>query len=161
MKNYSVEKCIALLEENNHTQPKAKYSNNILINMLQCTTMKRVSVEQTKGGFELNRGSLCECLVKSALGQKGNKQAKGNADINLKGVDKKEYELPQYAKKLEVKFATSFAPATKNKVATKYVILVTDKGAYLIDTANHEGRFTRKSVDEGERLDNLSELLGF
>ena len=68
MKTYTIKECARLLAQNNIDQPKAKYSNNIILSMLdQFDENATVCVEPTKKGFELNRGSLVENLVKMVL----------------------------------------------------------------------------------------------
>ena len=160
---YTKNQCINLLEQNNHDQPKAKYSNNVLLQMLQmCDNKSKFSVEKTRDNFELNRGSLCECIVKRVLGLTSTKASKGLADIDLTGLDRKALELPIRAKKLEIKFATSFANASANQPATKYVMLVTKNGAYLLETANHQANtvYKPRDIEQGYRLNVISEMLG-
>jgi len=162
MNKYSVDQVRELLQENNKTQPKAKYSNNIILNMLNCVAPSTIfEVEPTRNGFALNRGTLVEEIVKAVLGAYVNKSYSGKADINLKGIDNNEFGIPSKAKKIEVKFATTFAPASEAQPSTKYVILIAKEGAYLIETKNNKGRFTNKSIENGERLEELSEKLGF
>jgi len=161
MNTYTLGQVRNLLRKNNKEQPKAKYSNNIILTMLdhidESTTFE---VEPTKGGFELNRGTIVEEIVKAVLGTAVNKSYSGKADIELKNVEKEKFEIPSKAKKIEIKFATTFAPASATQPKTKYVILIAKEGAYLIETSNHQGRFTNKSIEDGERLETLSEMLG-
>lgn len=162
MNKYSVEQVGDLLRKNNMEQPKAKYSNNIILNMLNYVDKSTIfEIEPTKSGFELNRGTLVEEIVKSVLGLAVNKSYSGKADINLAYVNNKEFELPSQAKRIEIKFATTFAPASASQPKTKYVILIVKEGAYLVETKNNKGRFTNNSYLNGERLEKLSEMLGF
>lgn len=163
MNTYKKNECINLLTANNIDQPKAKYSNNILLNMLDCVADNtEFMIEPTRGGFELNRGSLCEAIVKAVLygyasaGKTAQRKAdlcKGIKNANSFGLDSR------YC--YEVKFATTFAPATASQPKTKNTILITADGAYMIESKNHKGRYTNNSIWDGERLDELSEALGF
>lgn len=162
MNYYTKNEVKALLEENNLSQPKAKYSNNVILSMLDKVNDNTIfEVEPTKKGFKLNRGTLVEEIVKSILGVKVNKSYSGKADIDLKDVDNSKYGLPTYAKKIEVKFATTFAPASASNPNTKYVILITNEGAFLMNANEHEGRYTNYSAYDGTKLNKLSEMLGF
>ena len=162
MKTYTIAQCARLLAQNNIDQPKAKYSNNVILAMLSTfDDNATVCVEPTRKGFELNRGSLVENLVKMALldTDNGFKTAQRKSDIGRKAKNATTYGLSKNLK-YEVKFATTFAPATESKPKTKYVILVTATGCYLIETANHQGRYTNNSDLDGTRLDELSARLG-
>lgn len=162
MNKYSVVKVMALLENNNQEQPKAKYSNNVILQMLNHIDQNTIfEVEPTKKGFALNRGTLVEEIIKAKLGVNVNKSYSKKADIDLKGVNNSKYELPSTAKKVEVKFATTFAPASPSNPKTKYVILVTAEGVYLMDATEHEGRYTNYSAYDGTKLEKLSKALGF
>ena len=163
MNTYTIAQCTALLKENNTNQPKAKYSNNVILAMLSTFDENAtVCVEPTRKGFELNRGSLVENLVKMALLDtcNGFKSSQRKSDIGRNAKNATAYGLDK-SLKYEVKFATTFAPATESKPKTKYVILVTATGCHLIETANHKGRYTNNSDLEGVRLDELSARLGF
>lgn len=162
MKTYTRNEAIELLQQNNINQKKAKYSNDILIQMLQTLNEDTTfTVEPTRGKFAMNRGSLCESIVKCALGLQGVKSNQNKVDIDLKGIDNKKFGLPTFAKKLEVKFATTFAPASENLPTTKNVLLVCADGVYNIETQNHKGRYTNNSIFDGVRNDVLSNILGF
>lgn len=162
MNTFTKSEIIEKLLENNTKQPKAKYSNNLILAMLEGVSNDVIfTLEPTRNGFAFNRGSLVEEIVKFYLGVEVDKTQRNGADVNLKGVDKQAFEIPTNAKKLEIKFATTFAPASASKPATKYVLLVCPDGAFLIEASKHEGRYTNYSYYEGERLDTLSEMLGF
>lgn len=163
MNTYTKNECINLLLDNNINQPKAKYSNNVLLAMLECvpadTTFR---VEPTRGGFELNRGSLCEAIIKAVLyGYDSVGKTSQNKSDLCKGIK----NATAYGLKsnycYEIKFATVFAPATLNATKTKSILLVTATGVYLVNKVEHCGRFTNNSDLDGERLDYLSEVLGF
>lgn len=162
MNRFTVAQCKALLEENNVNQPKAKYSNNVILAMLeQFDDNATVEVEPTRGMFPINRGSLVENLVKMVLMNTTEtwKTQRNRSDVMRGCQGLKEYGL-QKQLNYEIKFATTFAPATESKPKTKFVILITADGAYLIESKNHAGRFTNNSIWDGERLDDLSEALG-
>lgn len=162
MNTYSKTEIVAKLIENNLNQPKAKYSNNTILNMLNAVDDDTMfTLEPTRNGFAFNRGSLVEEIVKYILGIDTDKSQRGSADIDLKGIDNKSFGLPSAAKKVEVKFATTFAPASASMPTTKYVILINNEGAFLIESANHKGRYTSYSWYEGTRLDIISKILGF
>lgn len=162
MNTFTIAQCKTLLEENNIKQPKAKYSNNVILAMLeQFDENATVEVEPTRGMFEINRGSLVENLVKMVLMNTTQawKTQRNRSDIMRGSQGLKAFGLDKWLN-YEIKFATTFAPATESKPKTKYVILITADGAYLIETKNHQGRFTNNSIWDGERLDDLSEALG-
>ena len=135
MKQFTKNEIIALLKENNAKQPKAKYSNNILLKMLGATDNNFVAtLEPTRNGFAFNRGSLCECLVNYAITGKTTKAQAHESDLDTtKVVDT--YGLPK-SSNIEIKYSTSFSPATKKTSKAHYTIIVCEKGAYLIDSKN-------------------------
>lgn len=162
MKSYTKNECINLLLTNNAEQYKAKYSNNVLLAMLETLSDdKSFAVEPTRGGFELNRGSLCEAIVKSFL---YGYECAGRTSQNKSDLRKGIKNASVYGLKsnycYEIKFATSFAPATLNPTKTANILLVTTTGIYLIKSVDHCGRYTNNSDLDGERLDKLSEALG-
>lgn len=162
MKTYTIAQCTTLLTQNNQNQPKAKYSNNVILTMLnQFDENATVCVEPTRKGFELNRGSLVENLVKMILfgTDCGFKTKQRKSDIGKNSKNATAYGLDKNLC-YEIKFATTFAPATESQPKTKYVILITADGAYLIESKNHKGRYTNNSIWEGTRLEELSEALG-
>lgn len=163
MNTYTKNECINLLLDNNINQPKAKYSNNILLAMLDSTPDgTQFRIEPTRGGFELNRGSLCEAIVKAVLYgyECAGRTAQNKSDLHKGIKNANAYGLKSnYC--YEVKFATTFAPATASEPKTKNTILITADGAYIIESKNHQGRYTNNSIWDGIRLDELSEALGF
>lgn len=162
MKTYTIAQCATLLEQNNQNQPKAKYSNNVILSMLaQFDENATVCVEPTRKGFELNRGSLVENLVKMVLlgTDCGFKTKQRKSDVGKNSKNATAYGLDKNLC-YEIKFATTFAPATESQPKTKYVILITADGAFLIESKNHKGRYTNNSIWEGEKLEELSEALG-
>ena len=101
MNTYTRNEAIELLQQNNIDQRKAKYSNDILIQMLETLNEDTTfTVEPTRGKFAMNRGSLCEDIIKCALGLQGNKTKQHQADIDLKGINNKKYGLTMFDKKI-------------------------------------------------------------
>ena len=65
---FTKKELIVLFNENNLKQPKAKYSNNIILKMLENVSEDfTAEVECTRKGFSVNRGSLVECIIKSVV----------------------------------------------------------------------------------------------
>ena len=151
---FKKEDMVSLLIKNNETQPKAKYSNNILLAML----------EETRGSFAFNRGSAVECLLRAIITGEMNavKAQAGEADLFLK---KAVLGLPARAK-IEVKFSTSFAPATAKTSKGKWVVIVGQEGAFLVEsknlvaTAKGKININDQNAKYCHRLNELSEALG-
>ena len=135
MKQFTKKELVELLKQNNNTQPKAKYSNNILLKMLGATDNNFVAtLEPTRNGFAFNRGSLCECLVNYAITGKTTKAQAHESDLDTTKVSDT-YGLPK-SSNIEIKYSTSFSPATKKTSKAHYTIIVCESGAYLIDSKN-------------------------
>ena len=65
---FKKEEMVALLIKNNQTQPKAKYSNAVLLAMLDHVSDNfTAKVEETRGQFAFNRGSAVECLLRAIV----------------------------------------------------------------------------------------------
>lgn len=170
MKTFTKKELVAYLIENNKTQPKAKYSNNILLNMLSKTDSNFIAtLEPTKNGFAFNRGSLCECLVKYAITKETSKAQATESDLNTSKVDSKVLEyfnLPK-SNNIEIKYSTTFAPATKKTSKAKQTIIVSQLGIHLIDSdkliATDSGKIniTNQRVKDLTELKNLERVLGF
>ena len=65
---FKKEDMISLLIKNNEIQPKAKYSNNILLAMLEHVSDNFTArLEETRGSFAFNRGSAVECLLRAIV----------------------------------------------------------------------------------------------
>jgi hypothetical protein len=161
MKNcFSKNEVIAILQKNNCEKPKAKYSNDILLTMLKHTDLQHIESEPTRNGFELNRGVVCECIIKAKLrGFDNAYKTSRNADLKKsKGDDRaimREYELEPNLN-YEIKFTSSFALASDSILKTKYVILVLASGVYLVPSKEYK----RANYPQGKRLDKLSQELG-
>ena len=153
---------ISLLIKNRDEQKNAKYSNDILIQMLTHSSIQSISVESTKGNDEMvNRGSVCETIIKCEVQQFLNAyKTSKNADIT-RGVGETRKNFRELGlnpnHKYEVKFNTSFALAHDCPIKTKQVILVVKEGIYLVESQDYQ----RANRPQGVRLDELSERLGF
>lgn len=135
MKKFSKNELVIELLNNNKTQPKAKYSNNILLKMLDKVGDDFVAtLEPTKNGFAFNRGSLCECLIKYAVQGTSEKAQAYESDLDTSKVDNT-YGLPK-SSNIEVKYSTSFAPATRKTSKARYTLIVSQLGIHLIESKN-------------------------
>lgn len=164
MERYSKAEILELLARNSIAQPKAKYSNAVIAQMLGAVGDDFVAcVEPTRGAFALNRGSVVECIIKAVVYGVADtfKTSQGRKDLDLAKVDNRAFGIDPRAKKMEVKFATSFAPASESAPDTAFVLLVTDRGVYNVRASEHQGRYTRNSDLDGELNAVLSELFGF
>lgn len=161
MKNFTKKELIALLKENNDKQPKAKYSNNILLSMLEKTDSNFIAtLEPTRNGFAFNRGSLCECLVKYAITKDTTKSQAFESDLNTTKVSDKVLEyfnLPK-SSNIEIKYSTSFAPATKKTSKARMTIIVSQLGIHLIESKNLIATDSGKINISNQRPKDLIEL---
>ena len=164
MEKYSKAEILELLARNSVEQPKAKYSNAVIAQMLGAVGDDFVAcVEPTRGAFALNRGSVVECIIKAVVYGVADtfKTSQGRKDIDLRKVNNRAFGIDPRAQRLEVKFATSFAPASEAQPDTAWVLLITDRGVYNVRASEHKGRYTRNSDLDGEVNEVLSELFGF
>ena len=162
---FKKEEMVALLIKNNQNQPKAKYSNAVLLAMLDHVSDNFTArVEETRGQFAFNRGSAVECLLRAIVtGEMDTAKAQAKeADLFL---NKSVLGLPARAK-LEVKFSTSFAPATAKTSKGKYVVIIGQEGAFLVESKNlvttAKGKINLNDQNSKycHRLNELSEALG-
>ena len=162
---FKKEDMVSLLIKNNETQPKAKYSNDILLAMLEHVSDNFTArLEETRGNFAFNRGSAVECLLRAIVTGEMNavKAQAGEADLFLK---KAVLGLPARAK-IEVKFSTSFAPATAKTSKGKWVVIIGQEGAFLVEsknlvaTAKGKINLNDQNAKYCHRLNELSEALG-
>ena len=130
MKRFTRKELVELLKQNNTQQPKAKYSNNILLKMLGATDNNFVA----RKGFAFNRGSLCECLVKYAITGETEKSQCFESDLDTSKVADT-YGLPK-SSNIEIEYSTSFSPATHKTSKAHFTVIVCEKGAYLIESKN-------------------------
>ena len=169
---FSKNQLVDLFNENNQKQPKAKYSNNIILNMLDCLPSDfEADVESTRNGFAINRGSLVECIIKSVIyndyhAKKSNCRV---ADLDTRGLNAQQLALVDnvVSSNIEIKFSTSFAPATRKTSKARKTILVCESGVYMIDSKNiiptKAGKINvnnQKAKDLVE-LSELMDLLGY
>lgn len=157
MKQFTKKELIIELTKNNETQPKAKYSNNILLKMLNKVSNDFVAtLEPTKNGFAFNRGSLCECLVKYVITGETTKAQATESDLNtLKVVDT--YDLPK-SSNIEIKYSTSFAPATHKTSKARYTLIVSQLGIHLIDSKNLIPTSSGKINISNQRVKDLTQM---
>ena len=164
MKKYTLTEIRALLERNTIEQPKAKYSNAIILRMLEHTRHDfTATVEPTRDLFPLNRGSLVECIIKSLLYGVADtfKTTQGRKDIDLREVDNRAFDIDPKAKGLEIKFATSFAYASASDPRTVWVLLVTPDGIFNVPSQGHKGRYSPKDEHSGRLNEVLNAFYGF
>jgi len=169
MNTYDKQQLINLLLLNNKLQPKAKYSNNILLAMLNKVSDNfNATLEPTRNGFAINRGSLAEVLVKYIVLGETTKSQANQADLDTSKLSQKAlsfFNLPK-SKDIEIKYSTSFSPATHKTSKAKYTIIVSDKGAHLIESKNlistSAGKINinNQKVKDLTYLQNLSMSLG-
>lgn len=165
MKTFTKNEIIALLNENNAKQPKAKYSNNILLKMLENIDNNFVAtLEPTRNGFAFNRGSLCECIIKYVIQGTTTKAQAFESDLNtLKVADT--YDLPK-SSNIEIKYSTSFSPATRKTSKARYTMIVAESGAYLIEskklvaTGSGKININNQKMKDLTKLERLNKRLG-
>ena len=172
MFEFTKKELVYLLTQNTQQQPKAKYSNAIILRMLDTLPNNFVaSVEITRGGFMLNRGSLVECIIKAVVSGDMNskKSEKEASDLDTTNLDKNHLELVNniVSTNIEIKFSTSFAPATKKTNKARKTIIVGDSGIYMIDSRNivttKAGKINlnNQHIKDLTPLTKLMDLLGF
>lgn len=163
---------INLFKDNNQKQPKAKYSNNIIIGMLENLPSEFVAiVEPTRSGFAVNRGSLVECIIKAVVYNDYNAQKSSCkvADLDTTSLNAQQLALVNdvVSSNIEIKFTTSFAPATRKTSKARKTILVGESGIYMIDSKNlistKSGKINlnNQMAKDLTRLDKLMDLLGY
>ena len=158
---YTKNEVIQLLVENSQNQKNAKYSNDILLKMVRAISFETVECETTRNNDKmLNRGSLCEALIKIALfGYADGYKTTKNADIDrARGQTRAEFRSLELNpnRKYEVKFNTSFALAHDCPIKTKQVLMIIKEGAYLVESEE----YNRATYPQGQRLDEFSRLIG-
>ena len=169
---YSKNQLIALFKDNNARQPKAKYSNNVIIQMLETLSSDfTADVEPTRSGFAINRGSLVECIIKAVVcglvsGIKSNFRV---ADLDTMHLDAEHLALVNGVKSsnIEIKFSTSFAPATHKTSKARKTIIVCEYGIYMLDSKNivptKSGKININNQNKNDltELSELMDLLGY
>ena len=169
---FTKKELIVLFNENNLKQPKAKYSNNIILKMLEHVSEDfTAEVECTRKGFSVNRGSLVECIIKSVV-YGVNETKKSNAkisDLDTRNLSKKQLALVNgvASNDIEIKFSTSFAPATRKTSKARKTIIASENGVYMIDSKNiittPSGKINinNQKAKDLVKLDKLMAVLGY
>lgn len=170
---YTKNELIQMLLANNAKQPKAHYSNNVIVQMLETLNDDfKADVETVRGGVEMvNRGSLVECIIKATVYgvAQVEKSACNNSDLNTSKLNAQQLALVHGVKSsnIEVKFSTSFAPATKKTNKARKTIIVCERGIYMIDSKNivatSAGKINinNQKHKDLDKLQELMDLLGF
>lgn len=172
MEKFTKTQLLEMLEENTKRQPRAKYSNDILIQMLKNVRDDFVAyLEPAKGGQMVNRGSLAEVIFKSYMCDiaEVRKSASGEVDLDTRVLSEEKLKLLRGLKtsNLEVKFATSFAPATYKKNKAHYTIIICQDGIFLIRSRDiiwtKAGKLNANNQMPSAmvRLNKLSKCLGY
>lgn len=161
MRKIAKRELVNMLLANNNAQPKAKYSNNILLAMLDKMPSDFVAtLEPTREGFAINRGSLAECLVKYAITGECEKSQASIADLDTSKTSQAvldKYGLPR-STNIEIKYSTSFAPATHKTSKARYTIIVSQLGIHLIESRNLVSTSAGKININNQRAKDLVEL---
>lgn len=173
MEKYTKQDLINLVEMNTQLQPKAKYSNAIILTMLKSLddnfTATLEPARSAKYGVMVNRGSLVECIVKYAVIRNGEKTPGAGADLDTKhymaNLDLVDNVVSD---NIEIKFSTSFAPATTIKSKKpKKVILVSEHTIGMIDsdkiiyTPAGKININNQKAKDLKPLTKLMEVLGY
>lgn len=151
-------------------------TNNAMIAMLENTNLEYLTVEPTRSGSIFNRGSVAECVLRSIVNEyvsgasaKHYKKSTHAEDLTTK---RKSVEMLQDLglttnKTYEIKLLSSLARASfDNASKCDFVIMIDirakSKGVYLVNY-NDLVLYNATSIKDykGQRLDLLSELLGF
>lgn len=160
-----------MLKANNITQPKAKYSNNIILTMLENLDNDFIAdIEPSRNGF-INRGSLVECIIKYVAYNTPNvsKSCAFQSDLNTLLVDKKTLKLFNNVRSsnIEIKFSTSFAPATAKTSKARKTIIISENSIVMLDSKNlvktKAGKISlnNQKVCDLVVLNDLMERLGY
>ena len=163
MKKYNYFELVALLQQNNQQQPKAKYSNNAILRMLsKMPNTFVVELEPTKNGFALNRGSLVECIINAVITNNYNqtKHQAHQSDLNTLKLNDNALRLVNNVKSsnIEIKFSTSFAPATHKTSKARYTIIVSEKSIIMLESKNIVSTASGKINASNQRAKDCTEL---
>ena len=172
MEKLNKKQLLEMLERNTKEQPAAKYSNNVLMHMLESLNDDFIAwLELARGGKMVNRGTLAEIIVKSYLYEINeiSKSQAGAADLDSTKLSEKKRALLRGLKStnIEIKFATSFAPATYKKNKAHYTIIICQDGIYLIRSRDiiwtKAGKLNANNQlpSARVRLNKLSKCLGY
>ena len=163
MQKYNYFELVALLQQNNQQQPKAKYSNNIILKMLEnLPTTFVVELEPTRNGFAFNRGSLVECIVNAVITNNFDqvKHQAHQSDLNTTKLNAQQLALVNNVKSsnIEIKFSTSFAPATHKTSKARYTIIVSERNIIMLESKNIVSTASGKINASNQRLKDCTEL---
>ena len=172
MEKLNKKQLLEMLERNTKEQPAAKYSNNVLVHMLESLNDDFIAwLELARGGKMVNRGTLAEIIIKSYLYEinEVSKSQAGVADLDTRNLSDEKLKLLRGLKSsnIEIKFATSFAPATYKKNKAHYTMIVCQEGIYLIRSSaiiwTKAGKLNANNQLPSAmvRLNKLSKCLGY
>ena len=172
MKRFEKNELMEMLKENTKRQPKAKYSNDVLLHMLENIDDNfSAYLETTKGGDMVNRGSLAEVIIKAYLYEvdEVSKSLAYAVDLDSRNLSEEKLKLLRGLKSsnIEIKFTTSFAPATYKKNKAHYTMIVCQEGIYLIRSSaiiwTKAGKLNANNQMPSAmvRLNKLSKCLGY
>ena len=172
MKRFEKKELIEMLERNTQKQPKAKYSNSVLLHMLENVGDNFAAyLEPARGGDMVNRGSLAEVIIKSFLYEvdEVSKSLAYAVDLDSRSLSDEKIKLLRGLKSsnIEIKFTTSFAPATYKKNKARYTMIVCQEGIYLIRSSaiiwTKAGKLNANNQMPSAmvRLNKLSKCLGY
>ena len=161
---------ITLLNLNTIEQPKAKYSNQVILQMLEKLPDDfECFAEITRGKtLMVNRGALVECIIRAVITQ-CYQQTKSKAlevDLDTTKLDKtllNKYCLP-VSKNIEIKFTSSFAFASPKSNKARQTIVVTPNDIKIVDSVflnkNASGHI-KTQQPYGVLMTNLMSALGY
>ena len=169
---YTRNELIELFNANNVMQPKAKYSNNVIIQMLETLSSDFVAdIEPTRSGFAVNRGSLVECIIKAVVyGVNDTEKSSCKiADLDTTTLNAQQLALVNgvVSSNIEIKFSTSFAPATHKTSKARKTIIVSENMIVMLDSKNiistKAGKINinNQKASQCEILNDLMDLLGY
>lgn len=172
MKRFEKNELMEMLKENTKRQPKAKYSNDVLLHMLENVDDNfSTYLEPTKGGDMVNRGSLAEVIIKAYLYEvdEVSKSLAYAVDLDSRNLSEEKLKLLRGLKSsnIEIKFTTSFAPATYKKNKAHFTMIVCQEGIYLIRSSKiiwtKAGKLNANNQLPSAmiRLNKLSKCLGY
>ena len=121
-----------------------------------------VELEPTRNGFAFNRGSLVECIVNAVITNNYD-QAKRQAhtsDLNTLKLSDNALRLVNGVKSsnIEIKFSTSFAPATHKTSKARYTIIVSEKSIIMLESKNIVSTASGKINASNQRAKDCTEL---
>lgn len=173
--NYNINKqqILKMLHNNNVVQPKAKYSNNIVIAMaLQLEESDYIIVESSNGSNVMfNRGTAGEIVAKILIHRDlgleifhtKSPQKVADLDTTKNPNQAKKLGLPR-SKNIEIKVASSFAKGSTLSNNARYVLVLNQVGPWLVDRKNvatSKSGHVLPNQPDGVYLEELAKLLGY